>query len=339
MVDPVTMYEVEIEAGEGGSVSPEGVQEVEEGEELEITAEPDEGWLLGQWEGDASGTDNPMTITVNDDMVITGMFERREYDMTIETVGEGAVNEQVVEAPAQIMDYEFETVVELTANPAEDWGFSEWQGDLEGNENPETVEVDDDKSITAVFREIRELDVEKQGLGEVLIEPEKEVYLEEDEITLTAEPEEEWEFEEWRGDLESEENPVTLELEQDMNITAVFEGGGVGDAWLEPESGPPGTPVVFIVEISEAYVDVVERVEAETDITQEHFDLVQESETRWERDGLTAPRAHDETPEVHTFTFRAFDEDGHIIGQGSATFTITDSDDAQMMDHSWDSDL
>jgi len=39
----------------------------------------------------------------------------------------------------------------LTANAAEGWYFDRWEGDLEGSENPDTLVMDSDKTVTAVF--------------------------------------------------------------------------------------------------------------------------------------------------------------------------------------------
>jgi len=44
------------------------------------------------------------------------------------------------------------TVVELTAVPNGNWRFIEWQGDHSGSQNPDTLTMDSDKSITALFQ-------------------------------------------------------------------------------------------------------------------------------------------------------------------------------------------
>lgn len=47
--------------------------------------------------------------------------------------------------------YSAESVIELTALPADGWEFVEWTGDYVGTDNPITVTFDDSKSITANF--------------------------------------------------------------------------------------------------------------------------------------------------------------------------------------------
>ncbi|TYB81914.1 MAG: hypothetical protein FXF54_14340 [Kosmotoga sp.] len=49
--------------------------------------------------------------------------------------------------------YAKDTEVTLTAVPDEGWKFVEWSGDLSGSDNPETLVMDEDKSVTAHFEE------------------------------------------------------------------------------------------------------------------------------------------------------------------------------------------
>lgn len=95
----------------------------------------------------------------------------------------------------------------------------------------------------------------------------------------------------------------------------------VGLAKVIPEAGPVGTDVVYEVIINDKYVSQVANIEFDIDNTGEHLTMAKVSTNTWQRDGLTAPAA-DTYPRIDTFTFSAFDEDGNIIGQGSATFSI-----------------
>jgi hypothetical protein len=95
----------------------------------------------------------------------------------------------------------------------------------------------------------------------------------------------------------------------------------VGVAEVIPEAGPVGTEVVFQVVINDKFVSQVASIEFDIDNTGEHLTMSKISNNTWQRDGLTAPTA-DSYPRIDTFTFSAFDEDGNLIGQGSATFSI-----------------
>ena len=50
------------------------------------------------------------------------------------------------------------------------------------------------------------------------------------EVTLTGTPSEGYSFKEWAGDLSSTENPVSVSMDSDMNVTLVFvESDGDND--------------------------------------------------------------------------------------------------------------
>jgi len=70
------------------------------------------------------------------------------------------------------------------------------------------------------------LDVTIEGEGTVEIDPDEDEYEFETEVTLKAEPDENWEFVEWTGDVtegEEEEGTITITMDDDKEITAVFE--------------------------------------------------------------------------------------------------------------------
>ncbi|WP_411289513.1 InlB B-repeat-containing protein, partial [Rhodohalobacter sp.] len=100
---------------------------------------------------DLSGSTNPASIVVDDDMEITAVFDEvveNEYTLTVSTEGSGSVNKDPDKE-----NYSEGEEVTLTANSDTGWTFSEWRGDLSGSSNPETIIVDEDKQITAVFDE------------------------------------------------------------------------------------------------------------------------------------------------------------------------------------------
>lgn len=70
------------------------------------------------------------------------------------------------------------------------------------------------------------LDVNTEGEGSVDVDPDKDEYEPGSEVTLTANPDEGWEFEKWTGDVpegEEEEDTINVIMDDDKEITAVFE--------------------------------------------------------------------------------------------------------------------
>lgn len=243
------IYNVNIQAvpAEAGTVTPPS-GEFESGRSLEISATPNEHWVFSRWEGDFSGSVNPSVISVSSDKDIAAVFVKRDYPLTVLVEGEGVVSEEVVQE--RTTEYEHGTVVRLTPDPADGWEFNEWLGDAEGNENPLTLTVDSETEVTALFTRIEHpVTINIEGEGSVLSEGETlgstENFPEGSTITLTAQPEEEWIFSSWSGDIDSDENPIELEIDGPLEVTVTFfrtynftatsapaEGGNI-----TPESG------------------------------------------------------------------------------------------------------
>lgn len=214
----------------GGTVEENIVQskmaDYEIGTEVELNAIANEGWVFVEWQDDLTGSENPQTLTMDEEKSVTAVFERKDYPLIISTEGQGNVSEEVVEDPAK--DYAYETVVKLTANPSEGWEFARWEGDLEGSENPKEITIDGEKEVRAVFeRQGYELTVNVTGEGsvneELLDGTPKTSYPFDSVVELTADPDHGWTFIGWEGDLSGNENPKEITMDDNKEVTAVFE--------------------------------------------------------------------------------------------------------------------
>ena len=215
----VPKYTVTIKAGDGGTVSSAGGT-YNKDSQFSVTATPNAEYLFQAWSD--GNTDNPRTIKVGADLTITANFVKKQYDLTVTVVGDGAVAEEVV---IQGGRYNSGSQIKLTATAAEGWEFTSWTGAIESTDNPVTVTLDGAKEVTATFtRKKFDLTITIEGEGtvteEVVVQPAQYDY--ETQVKLTAVPETGWEFTAWSGDLESTENPVTVTVEEAQNITATF---------------------------------------------------------------------------------------------------------------------
>ncbi|MCC5907245.1 MAG: hypothetical protein JJU13_13620 [Balneolaceae bacterium] len=70
------------------------------------------------------------------------------YTLTTSVIGEGAINPSGG-------DYEEGETINLTAAPSDGWEFEMWSGHLSSEENPLSLVVDQDISLTANFIDIR----------------------------------------------------------------------------------------------------------------------------------------------------------------------------------------
>lgn len=137
-----------VSPSDAGTVSPENGY-FNNGDSLEITATPNEHWVFDRWEGDLTGSDNPVKLEVNQDLDVSAMFAERTYPLNLEIQGEGTVSEQIIQQKTN--EYPNGTLVELTATPSDGWHFLEWSGDLTGIEPIQEIMVTGETNVTAKF--------------------------------------------------------------------------------------------------------------------------------------------------------------------------------------------
>ena len=216
--------------------------------QIKLTAIAAEGWEFSSWSGSIETTDNPIIVSLNDNIDIRAVFQRTKYDLNITIEGGGSVSEELVVPSGQ---YDYEAQVKLTATPDEGWEFSSWSGAIDSTENPIVVDLDGPKDITATFiRKKYDLTINVEGEGEVaeeiITQPGQYDY--ETQIKLTAIPSDGFEFAYWGGDIQSSENPIVITMNNDLIISAVFgstdiDGDGVPNSLDLDNNTPFGVPV------------------------------------------------------------------------------------------------
>ena len=113
---------------------------------VQLTATPGSGWVFSSWSGDATGSSNPVSVTMNSNKSVTAHFTQNQYTLTVTVNGSGSVTK----SPDQ-STYTYGTVVTLTAVPSSGWGFTSWGGDLSGSQNPKTITMNGNKVVYANF--------------------------------------------------------------------------------------------------------------------------------------------------------------------------------------------
>jgi uncharacterized repeat protein (TIGR02543 family) len=101
-----------------------------------LTPTPNIGYTFTSWGGDALGSDNPLSVTMDADKAITANFSINTYLLTVISS-----NGDVVKNPTQL-EYNYGENVELTATPNSGYVFDSWSGDALGSTNPVTVLMD-----------------------------------------------------------------------------------------------------------------------------------------------------------------------------------------------------
>jgi uncharacterized repeat protein (TIGR02543 family) len=145
---PISTFVLNLTTAGGGTVTKAPDQPAyNAGTVVQLNATPAYGWYLQGWSGDASGSANPLNVTMNSDKNITATFASApSYVLNVTLVGSGSVTK----AP-NLPSYYLGTVVQLTAHASAGGQFVGWSGDASGSVNPLNVAMNSDKNITATF--------------------------------------------------------------------------------------------------------------------------------------------------------------------------------------------
>ncbi len=205
-------------AGNGAVAKSPDQASYDHGTVVTMTATPGTGSHFVGWSGDATGSTNPLTVTMDAAKNVTATFAVDNHTVTVTTVGTGTI----VRAPDQAT-YPFGTAVQLTATPSVGWSFTGWSGDATGSTNPLTVTANSDLNITGTFTiNTYPLNVTVQGSGTVAKSPDQPTYNHGTTVTLTATPTVGWHFLGWSGDAAGSTNPITVSMTAPRNVTASF---------------------------------------------------------------------------------------------------------------------
>ncbi|MCB0086083.1 MAG: InlB B-repeat-containing protein, partial [Caldilineaceae bacterium] len=114
-----------------------------------VTANAAPGWRFAGWQGDGTGIEPSLTLTVDQDLHLTATFVEALPDSytLLTNVGEGGA---ITLSPA-LASYPAGATVTITAVPTTGWVFTGWSGDLTSLENPLTVTMDRAYAIQATF--------------------------------------------------------------------------------------------------------------------------------------------------------------------------------------------
>lgn len=204
---------------------------IAEGMSLELTAVPDENWTFSRWTGDIESTHNPLEFTVDGPVTLTAEFLRTFRFNPIANPQEGGT------VTPDADDFVIFTSFDVEAIPSNGWRFVNWEGDFTGTENPFSITMNGNKTVTANFERLAFTVDTDQIIGQGTVEIDiisgtqtVDGYLFESVIELTALPNIGWNFVRWKGDVESTDNPLTVTVNDDKMITAVFSffDGGTG---------------------------------------------------------------------------------------------------------------
>lgn len=229
-------YTLTLSGTEGGSVLVDGTSvslpwsdSFGCGTTVTLEATPDTCYEFEGWSGDVTSEESQISVTVDGDTSVAATFEQIQYLLSIAGTGGSVMVDGV---PCELPwsgSMLCGATVSLEAVPDAHKEFTGWSGDLAGAENPIDVTMDGEKAVTAHFSLIQyDLNVSGIGTGTVRVNgvtkelPWSDRFDYGTSLTLEAVPAEGWGFRRWDGDVATEENPLALFIEGDMNVFAVF---------------------------------------------------------------------------------------------------------------------
>jgi len=121
--------------------------------------------------------------------------------------------------------YDTGTEVTITATPDTNFRFSGWTGDVPSdheNDNPITITMDGDKSITANFIRQYTLIIAAGTGGTTSPSPGSYDYDSGTQVSVTATTSSGYQFSSWSGDASGTTNPISITMDSDKSITANF---------------------------------------------------------------------------------------------------------------------
>jgi len=206
----------------------------DEGTVVTLTATPAAGYEFDRWLGDASGTSDTVTITMDSNKLVTANFVEDVAPISVYLTTGVIEGEGTIEVTPDKPTYAHNETVTLravphVAGPYGGWQFERWGGDISGSENPKTITMTSDKYITASFESVGPeqvtltIEVFPAGSGTVGMTLSKQVAVDKGEIVnIRASPNEGWEFDYWSGDITGTDPFLRVTMDSDKTAIANF---------------------------------------------------------------------------------------------------------------------
>ncbi len=197
-----------------------------------LTANANTGYTFTAWSGDASGSVSPFDVTLDADKSVTANFTEACFSLTTNAnpLAGGSVGVSPAPNCNNGTQYMHGTILTLTATPNTGYLFSTWSGDVSDTENPTTLTMTADKSVTAEFSLAcftLTTSASPAAGGAVGASPAPNCnggtqYSHGTVVTLTATANTGYNFTAWSGSASGTANPTTVSMTADRSVTANF---------------------------------------------------------------------------------------------------------------------
>ena len=204
-----------------------GTGSYESGSSVSISATPINGYEFSHWSGDASGSNNPLSITINQNTSIVANFTEVINSYSLSTSSSPS-NSGTVSGDGT---YNSGSTISISATPSNGYQFSHWSGDTSGSSNPLSITINQDTSIVANFTEVinsYSLSTSSSPSNSGTVSGDG-TYNSGSTISISATPSNGYQFSYWSGDASGSSNPLSITINQDTSIVANFSVTGTNN--------------------------------------------------------------------------------------------------------------
>jgi uncharacterized protein (TIGR02145 family)/uncharacterized repeat protein (TIGR02543 family) len=204
------------------------------GEEVTITAYPANSYRFTGWSGAATGTGNPITVTMNSDKNLAANFEWQGTEpppnipdptYTL-TVSASPSNGGTVSTNPYKTSYNANENVYVTAEAAEGYKFVGWSSASASKDKSVTITMNGDKALIAMFEILTytlTVSANPSNGGSVSRNPDWPNYSHGTAVTVTATANSGYRFTGWSDASTSESPGVAITMDGHKTLTANFQ--------------------------------------------------------------------------------------------------------------------
>jgi uncharacterized repeat protein (TIGR02543 family) len=243
---PTYTLTVAVSPPEGGDTLPSpGTYTFPEGQVVSFSAMAASGYAFDHWTlNGTTSTDNPIQFTIDKDYTLTAYFTQPPATRTL-TIAVSPTEGGTTDPSPGMYDFPSGSAVQVTAIPASGYVFDHWT--LNGStstDNPITVTMDKDYTLTAYFVPTRALTVAvspPEG-GDTLPSPGTYVFPEGQTVSFSARPASGYVFNRWTlNGATSTDNPIQFTIDKDYTLTAYFTKLPTHTLTIQTEDPAKGT--------------------------------------------------------------------------------------------------
>jgi len=202
---------------------------------VSLSASAATGWTFQGWSGEGCSGTGTCNVTMSQARTVSATFTINQYLLTVNKTGSGTVTSN----PAGIdcggdctQDYDYNTVVTLSASAATGWSFGGWSGSGCSGTGTCMVTMTAARTVSATFTfNTFLLSVEKTGNGTVTSDPAgidcgatcAYAFAIDQAVSLSATPDSGWNFIGWSGEGCSGTASCDVTMDQARLVSALFD--------------------------------------------------------------------------------------------------------------------